>query len=122
MRRRWRPTIPGRRLNRFIYRFNARFDEALFLPIANGYRRLPLPLRAGVHNFFGNLSEVDSIVNYTLQLRLVHGLRSAARLLINSTIGIGGLIDVAKQIKLPAAPTGVSATLATWGVHPGLIS
>jgi phospholipid-binding lipoprotein MlaA len=110
---------PWGRLNRFIYRFNARFDEALFLPIANGYRRLPLPLRAGVHNFFGNLSEVDSIVNYTLQLRLVHGLRSAGRLLINSTLGLGGLFDVAKKFKLPSAPTGLSATLATWGVHPG---
>lgn len=110
---------PWARLNRFTYRFNARFDEAVFLRVANGYRRLPSPLRSGVHNFFGNLAEVDNIINYVLQARPIRGLRSAARLLINSTIGIGGLIDVAKQIKLPAAPTGVSATLATWGVHPG---
>jgi phospholipid-binding lipoprotein MlaA len=72
-----------------------------------------------VHNFFGNLAEVDNIINYVLQCTAVRGLRSAGRLLINSTIGIGGLIDVAKQAQASAAPTGVSATLATWGVHPG---
>lgn len=110
---------PLGRLNRFMYRFNTRFDEALFLPIANGYRRMPLPLRSGVHNFFGNLGEVDNIINYALQLRLVRGLRSAGRLLINTTFGLGGLFDVAKKFKLTGAPTGLSATLATWGVHPG---
>jgi ABC-type transporter lipoprotein component MlaA len=61
---------PWERLNRFTYRFNARFDEALFLPVANAYRRVPSPIRSGVHNFFGNLSEVDSVVNYALQWRL----------------------------------------------------
>src|ERR1700677_1745542 len=43
---------PWARLNRFTYRFNARFDEALFLPVSNAYRRLPSPVRSGVHNFF----------------------------------------------------------------------
>ncbi len=110
---------PWDHLNRFTYRFNARFDEAFFLPLANSYRRLPSPLRTGVHNFFGNLAEVDSIINYVLQLRPLRGLRSAGRLLINSTVGIGGLIDVASKLDIPSAPTGLSATLATWGVHPG---
>src|ERR1700719_3184599 len=58
---------PWERLNRFTYRFNARFDEAVFLPVSNGYRRVPAPIRAGVHNFFSNLSEVDSVANYILQ-------------------------------------------------------
>lgn len=110
---------PWSRLNRFTYRFNARFDRAVFLPVANGYLRLPSPLRAGVHNFFGNLAEVDSVINYALQWRLLPGLRSLGRLVINSTIGIGGLIDVAKHFKLAAAPTGFSNTLSTWGLHPG---
>jgi phospholipid-binding lipoprotein MlaA len=110
---------PWERLNRFTYRFNARFDEAVFLRVANAYRRVPTPLRSGVHNFFGNLSEVDSVINYTLQWRLKLGVRSLGRFVINSTVGIGGLLDVAAKIKLPAAPTGLSMTLATWGVHPG---
>jgi phospholipid-binding lipoprotein MlaA len=110
---------PWERLNRFTYRFNARFDEAVFLPVANGYRRVPSPIRSGVHNFFGNLSEVDSVINYTLQWRLKLGLRSLGRFVINSTIGIGGLFDTAAKLKLPGAPTGLSTTLARWGVHPG---
>jgi len=110
---------PWERLNRFTYRFNARFDETVFLPVSNLYRRVPAPLRSGVHNFFANLSEVDSVVNYALQWRLKPGLRGIGRFVINSTIGIGGLIDVAAKLKLPAAPTGASTTLAKWGMHPG---
>jgi phospholipid-binding lipoprotein MlaA len=110
---------PWERLNRFTYRFNSRFDEAIFLPVANSYRRIPSPLRAGVHNFFGNLAEVDSVVNYTLQWRLKLGVRSLGRFVINSTLGIGGLIDVATKLKLPGSPTGLSSTLGKWGMHPG---
>jgi phospholipid-binding lipoprotein MlaA len=110
---------PWGRLNRFTYRFNARFDEAVFLPAANGYRRLPSPVRSGVHNFFGNLAEVDSIVNYTLQGRLGRTARSIGRFVINSTIGIGGLFEVAAKLHLAKAPTGFGTTLAKWGMHPG---
>jgi phospholipid-binding lipoprotein MlaA len=110
---------PFGRLNRFTYRLNARFDEALFLPAANGYRHLPAPVRSGVHNFFGNLAEVDSIINYTLQGRLGRTANSIGRFVINSTLGIGGLIDVAAKIHLAKAPTGFGTTLAQWGMHPG---
>ena len=110
---------PWGRLNRFIYRFNARFDEALFLPVANGYRRLPSPMRTGVHNFFGNIAEIDSFINYTLQGRLGRTVRSLGRFVINSTIGIGGLFDPATKFHLPKAPTGFGTTLAQWGMHPG---
>jgi phospholipid-binding lipoprotein MlaA len=110
---------PWERLNRFTYRFNARFDEAIFLPVANAYRRTPSPFRSGVHNFFGNVGEIDSIINYGLQFRLKYGWRSIERFVINSTIGIGGLIDVATKLKLPGAPTGFATTLAKWGMHPG---
>lgn len=110
---------PWERINRFTYRFNARFDETIFLRAANAYRRVPAPIRSGVHNFFGNLSEVDSVINYVLQWRLELGGRSLGRFVINSTIGIGGLFDVAARLKLPGAPTGLSTTLAEWGMHPG---
>jgi phospholipid-binding lipoprotein MlaA len=112
---------PWGRLNRFTYRLNTRFDEAIFLPVANGYRRLvPSPLRAGVHNFFANLTEVDSVINYTLQGRLHRSVRSLGRFVINTTLGIGGLIDVAdKLVHLPYEPTGFGTTLAKYGMHPG---
>jgi hypothetical protein len=90
---------PWARLNRFTYRFNARFDEAIFLPVANGYRRfVPSPLRGGVHSFFANLTEVDSVINYTLQGRLHRTVRSFGRFVINTTLGIGGLFDVAAKL------------------------
>jgi phospholipid-binding lipoprotein MlaA len=110
---------PWERLNRFTYRFNARFDDAIFLPVVNVYKHVPSPMRTGVHNFFGNLSEIDSVINYTLQWRLKYGLRSLERLVINSTIGIGGLIDVATKLKLPGSPSGFATTLSKWGMHPG---
>lgn len=110
---------PWERMNRFTYRFNARFDEAVFLPVANGYRRLPAPVRSGVHNALSNLTEVITTANYVLQLRPLPGLRSLGRFVINSTIGIGGLFDVAAKLNLPQARTGFGNTLARWGVHPG---
>ena len=110
---------PFERLNRFTYRFNARFDEALFLPVANGYRHIPSPLRAGVHNFFGNLVQIDSVINYALQGRWHYSLRSLGRFAVNTTIGIGGLFDVASHVKLANPPTGFGTTLAKWGMHPG---
>ncbi|HKT74026.1 MAG TPA: VacJ family lipoprotein [Steroidobacteraceae bacterium] len=110
---------PWERMNRFTYRFNARFDEDVFLPAANGYRRIPAAVRSGVHHFFNNLSEVKTVVNYGLQLRPVNGLRSLGRFVINSTVGIGGLLDVATKCRLPFQPTGFSVTLAWWGMHPG---
>jgi len=110
---------PWERMNRFTYRFNARFDEAIFLPVADGYRRVPAPFRAGIHNFFSNLTEVVSVLNYGLQARFIGGARSLSRFVINSTVGIGGLFDVATRVKLSNPPTGFSETLSTWGVHPG---
>jgi phospholipid-binding lipoprotein MlaA len=110
---------PWERVNRHIYRFNAQFDEAVFLPVANTYRRLPSPMRTGVHNFFDNLTEPKSVINFALQLRPMYGLRSLGRFLINSTLGIGGLFDVASRLKLKSYQTGFSATLSIWGMHPG---
>ena len=110
---------PWERMNRFTYRFNARFDEALFLPVADKYRRLPSPVRAGIHNFFANLGEVVSVLNYTAQLRPAPGVRSLGRFVINSTLGIGGLFDVATKMRISQPPTGFGATLARWGMHPG---
>jgi len=110
---------PWERFNRFNYRFNARFDEAVFLPVSNAYRRLPSPIRSGVYNFFGNLSEINNLINYTLQGRLGRGVRSLGRFVINSTIGIGGLFDFAAKFHLAKAPTGFGTTLSKWGMHPG---
>jgi phospholipid-binding lipoprotein MlaA len=110
---------PWERVNRFTYRFNARFDETVFLPVTYGYGHLPAPIRSGVHNFFRNLDEVKTIINYAVQLQPAAGAHSLGRFLINSTLGIGGLFDVATKLKLESEPTGFSMTLSRWGLHPG---
>lgn len=110
---------PWERINRFSYRFNARFDENFFLPVADGYRRLPGFLRAGVHNFFSNLAEVPTVVNDALQLQVKSGATSIGRFVINSTIGIGGLFDLATRFHLAKAPATFGSTLSRWGLHPG---
>jgi phospholipid-binding lipoprotein MlaA len=110
---------PWERINRFTYRFNARFDETVFLPVAYAYGRLPPAIRSGVHNFFDNLGDVQTIINYALQLHPAAGARSLGRFVINSTLGIGGLFDVAAKLNLESEPTGLSTTLSTWGMHPG---
>ncbi len=110
---------PFERLNRATYRFNTRFDEAIFLPVANGYGRFPSPVRTGIHNFFSNLGEIDSTINYVLQGRFHRGVRSLGRFAVNTTLGIGGLFDVAGHIKLANPATGFGTTLAQWGMHPG---
>jgi phospholipid-binding lipoprotein MlaA len=110
---------PWEPLNRFTYRFNARFDEAVFLPVSYAYGRLPQPIRSGVHNFFDNLGDVQTMINYALQLHPVAGARSLGRFVLNSTLGIGGLFDVAAKLNLESEPTGLSTTLSKWGMHPG---
>jgi phospholipid-binding lipoprotein MlaA len=110
---------PWERLNRFTYRFNARFDDFIFLPAADTYRRFPAVLRSGVHNFFSNLSEVVSTLNYAVQLRPAPAVRSLGRFAINSTMGIGGLFDVATAAHIPGVPTGFAQTMSRYGVHQG---
>jgi len=110
---------PWERMNRFTYRFNARFDENVFLPVADGYRRLPGLLRSGVDNFFSNLAEVPTVVNDALQLQVKNGVTSIGRFVINSTIGVGGLFDFASRFHLVKAPATFGSTLSRWGVHPG---
>ncbi len=110
---------PWERVNRRTYRFNAHLDEAVVLPVATAYRRLPAPLRLGVHNVFGNLAALSSVFNYALQGRPISGLRSLGRFAVNGTLGIGGLFDVATRLGLTVRATGFSATLSRWGMHPG---
>jgi len=110
---------PWERYNRVMYRIDARIDEAVLLPAANAYRWLPAPMRAGVHNFFTNLAAPTSVLNYVLQLQFGPALRGAGRFVVNSTVGIAGLLDPASKIPLRSPPTGFSDTLSVWGMHPG---
>ena len=97
-------------------------DKALVGPIAHGYRDgVPGPIRQGLHNFFFNLTEPVNALNHVLQLHPGRAFKTMARFGINSTAGIGGLLDVAKKkpFNIHYRPNGFGNTFGYWGIGPG---
>jgi len=108
------------RFNRAIFTFNDALDRAIGEPLATGYVKVtPAPVRAGIGNFFNNLTYPTVIVNDLLQLKLKAFASDTGRLLLNTTIGIGGLFDPATQVGLPAGDEDFGQTLGRWGVPAG---
>lgn len=96
-------------------------DAAVIQPALKGYEAVPRPLRDGLHNFVYNLTEPVVFVAFLLQLHPGKAAETAARFGINSTLGLGGLVDVAKRkpFRLPYRFNGLADTLAYYGVGPG---
>lgn len=114
------PRDPWESYNRQMTRFNETLDEKLLQPVAKGYvTALPGVVRTGVNNFFGNLSDVWSTVNNLLQLKPRETAESLARVGINTTVGLLGVIDVASELDLPRHREDFGQTLGHWGVGPG---
>lgn len=106
--------------NRALYRVNSAFDQALLGPLATGYRRvLPAPARNGIRNALRNASSPVDFANHLLQGKPCRAGDTLLRLVINSTFGLAGLIDVAKRMGIPARKTDFGLTLGVWGVPPG---
>jgi len=102
--------------NRAMFTFNDKLDIYLFKPIATFYNTImPKPLNQGIHNFFNNLGEVPTIVNDLLQFNFYQMTNDFWRLGINTTIGIGGLFDIATRMYLPYFQNDFGLTLAVWG-------
>ena len=113
-------TDPYESTNRVIYDFNDSLDRNLFKPIATGYSAItPQPLRMGITNFFDNLTYINVVLNSTLQGKLDQGLSDLFRLIFNSTLGIGGLFDVATYMGLVEHQEDLGQTLAVWGSSQG---
>ena len=111
---------PWQPVNRPIFAMNDALDNALFKPLAKGYNALtPKPIQTGVSNFFSNLNEIDNAVNNLFQGKPEQFSISIGRLAINSTIGIGGLFDVASYIGLTHAPEDLGQTIGMYGVGSG---
>lgn len=111
---------PFEGFNRAIFTFNDTMDHYVLKPVAQGYdAALPKPVKTGVSNFFNNLGEPLVIINDLLQGKLIQGLSDTGRFLINSTLGIYGLFDVAKYMHLPAHNEDFGQTLGLWGVGEG---
>jgi phospholipid-binding lipoprotein MlaA len=107
---------PFENINRKIFKFNEDFDKAILIPFAKGYRKhLPRPLRLAIYNFFSNTAEGRNLINSLFQGKLHHAVDSFSRLFINTTLGLGGLIDIATQSGLERHVEDIGQTLAVWG-------
>jgi phospholipid-binding lipoprotein MlaA len=106
--------------NRAVYRFNFEFDHYVFLPVVDAYRTVvPSPLRRGIRNFFNNLQEVSTATNAVLQLRADLATQTVFRFLVNSTIGVAGLCDVASGLGAERQVEDLGQTLGWWGMPAG---
>ena len=108
-------------LNRATFAFNQGLDKAILKPIANGYRKLPMPIRTGTSNVLSNLSNLVTIPNNILQGDLKTAGVNTARLTVNTTIGIFGIFDVAQQMGFVKdyKKEDYGQTLGKWGVGEG---
>ena len=114
------PRHPWESLNRNVYGVNDALDRSVLRPVAIAYRDgLPYWIRKGASNFFGNLSDVWSVFNHaiTLEGRAVRD--SLGRVLVNSTAGVLGVIDVATDLNLEKNHADFGVTLGRWGISPG---
>lgn len=114
------PADPLEPLNRSVFRFNDTLDENVLKPVATGYRDYtPTPVQTGVRNVFNNFSDVSAVLNNGLQLKGRQAASSLMRVVVNTTVGVYGLFDVATAIKLERYPEDFGQTLGYWGIRSG---
>lgn len=113
------PKDPLEPLNRATFQFNEQADRFVIRPVAQVYDYVPLPVKTVVGNFFGNLGDVWIGVNNLLQGKFVDGLSDGGRLLVNSTVGIFGIFDIATELGLEKHDEDLGQTLGRWGVADG---
>lgn len=111
---------PMESFNRTVFGFNEVVDKAVLKPVATGYKAVtPDWMRKGVGNFFNNLQDMWSAVNNGLQGRGQEFSDSVGRVMVNSSIGLLGLIDVASDLNIERHTADFGLTLGRWGVPPG---
>jgi len=114
------PRDPFEPVNRGIYRFNEVVDNTLMKPVAETYRTLmPSPIRTGVSNFFANLSDILNALNNLLQGKVADAANDFGRIVINTTFGLGGVLDVATVAGLDKHDEDFGQTLGRWGFDDG---
>lgn len=113
-------TDPLESYNRSVFSFNERLDRAVLQPVAKGYQNVvPELVRAGVGNVFDNMRDAWSFVNNVLQAKPTAAADSALRFGVNTVVGVGGLFDVAGEMKIPRHTEDFGQTLGYWGVRSG---
>jgi len=114
------PRDPFEPLNRGIYKFNDGVDKVLFKPLAEVYQGvLPQFVRTGVGNFFSNFQDVIVALNNLLQGKVTDAGMDLCRIIVNSTVGLLGLIDVGTEIGLEKHQEDFGQTLGRWGIGTG---
>ncbi len=107
-------------LNRRMFAFNNAVDEAVLKPLAATYKELaPEPVDKGITNFFSNLNDVSVIANGLLQLKFKQAASDSGRFVINSTLGLLGVLDLATYFGYPKHYEDFGQTLGYWGVGSG---
>ena len=114
------PVDPYERFNRTMFNFNDKVDQYALKPAATVYKKvLPSFVQTGVYNFFGNLGDVWTAVNNLLQGRVADGVSDVMRFAVNTTFGLGGLLDIGSEAGLQKHRQDFGATLGVWGVQSG---
>ena len=114
------PSDPWEGFNRGVYSFNDALDRAVLKPAARGYRAVsPEFVEIGVSNFFSNIGDVGVAFNNTLQFKFLDAATDVGRIIVNSTIGLLGFIDVASHMGLRKHEEDFGQTLGYWGIGTG---
>jgi phospholipid-binding lipoprotein MlaA len=114
------PRDPFEPLNRGIYHFNDGVDTVLLKPAAEVYRGvLPQFVRTGVSNFYANINDVIVALNNLLQAKFLNAASDVGRIVVNTTVGLLGVFDVATHIGLEKHDEDFGQTLGYWGIGPG---
>jgi len=114
------PQDPWESWNRGVYKFNDALDRAVAKPVARTYVRVvPRPIRTGISNFFANLHTPTVLINDALEGKFLAAANDLGRFVLNTTVGVGGLLDPATSAGLDKNDADFGLTLGHWGVHPG---
>jgi len=114
------PNDPMEGFNRAMFSFNDTVDKVALKPAAQAYDAVvPDPVQTGVGNFFGNIGDLWSSINQLLQGRVEQGVSTFMRVAINTTFGLGGVLDIATEARLPREKSDFGQTLGKWGVGSG---
>ena len=107
-------------LNRVTFAVNMGLDKVVFKPVAKAYRVLPSPIRNGTSNALDNISNLVTIPNNVLQFEFKMAGINTGRFVVNTTVGILGIFDVAQKIGFPEyEKEDYGQTFGTWGIGPG---
>jgi len=111
---------PYENLNRKVFVFNDTVDDYVAAPISDAYKWItPQFMQTGVFNFFTNLKNINVVINDVLQAKYAQSAHDTGRFALNTTLGLGGFVDVAKSVGLEQNDEDFEQTLAVWGVPQG---